>query len=98
MNFSFNQIDILFFYHRFAHLNPSPSISSINPSDDNNDSISSNIPKSHSLESLMNTSSVILKYMSLIEEVHISSIVSRRGYLNFMEEKGTSWMKKFVVC
>jgi hypothetical protein len=46
----------------------------------------------------MNTSSVILKYMSLIEEVHISSIVSRRGYLNFMEEKGTSWMKKFVVC
>lgn len=78
-------------------MNPSPSISSVHHIDDNNESISSNMPKSHSMESLMNTSSIGLKYIPLIEEVHISPIVSRRGYLNFMEEKGTGWTKKFVV-
>ena len=45
----------------------------------------------------MNTSSIASKYIPLIDEVHISSVVSRRGYLNFMEEKETNWIKKFVV-
>ena len=62
------------------------------------DSISSNMPKSRSMESIMNTSSMALKYIPSVEEIHISPVVSRRGYLNFLEEKGTGWIKKFVVC
>jgi kinesin family protein 1 len=50
------------------------------------------------MESLMNTSGLALKYLPSIEEVRISPVVSRRGYLNFLEEKGTGWVKKFVVC
>ena len=55
------------------------------------------MPKSRSMESLMNTSGLALKYLPSIEEVRISPVVSRRGYLNFLEEKGMGWMKKFVV-
>ena len=49
------------------------------------------------MESLMNTSGLALKYLPSIEEVRISPVVSRRGYLNFLEEKGVGWAKKFVV-
>ena len=45
----------------------------------------------------MNTSGIALKYIPSIEEVRISPVVSRRGYLNFLEEKGTGWVKKFIV-
>jgi hypothetical protein len=62
------------------------------------DITSPNMPTSRSVESLMNASSVTLKYTPSIEEVHVSQVVSRRGYLNILEENGTSWMKKFVVC
>jgi hypothetical protein len=55
------------------------------------------MPKSRSMESLMNTSGLALKYLPSIEEVRISPVVSRRGYLNFLEEKGMGWTKKFVV-
>lgn len=47
--------------------------------------------KSRSNESLKN------KYLPFIEEVHLSSIISRRGYLNFLDENGTGWVKRFVV-
>ncbi len=43
-------------------------------------------------------SGIGLKYFPVIEEVHPSPVVSRRGYLNFLEENGTGWVKKFVVC
>jgi kinesin family protein 1 len=43
-------------------------------------------------------SGIGLKYFPVIEEVHASPVVSRRGYLNFLEENGTGWVKKFVVC
>ena len=83
-----------FFVNRFAHLDPSYSMG---PLHQLGDSISSNMPKSRSMESLMNTSGIALKYIPSIEEVRISPVVSRRGYLNFLEEKGTGWVKKFVV-
>ncbi len=79
-------------------MNPSPSTSSVHRSDDMSDITSPNMPTSRSVESLMNASSVTLKYTPSIEEVHVSQVVSRRGYLNILEENGTSWMKKFVVC
>jgi len=95
-----NRILIIFyfFYHRSAHLNPSPAISFVHCIDDRSDLTSPNMPKSRSMESLTNESSIALKYIPLIEEIHVSSIVSRRGYLNFLEDNGTSWMKKFIVC
>jgi hypothetical protein len=37
------------------------------------------------------------KYISDIEEVRINNIVSKKGYLNFLEEKSIGWNKKFVV-
>ncbi len=89
---------ILFFYHRFTHLDTSPSISSVHHTDDTSNLSSPNMPKSRSMESVMNASGVALKYIPSIEEVHVSSVVSRRGYLNFLEENGTGWVKKFVVC
>ena len=56
------------------------------------------MPKSRSEESLANTSGVGIKYIPFVEEIHISPIVSRRGYLNFLKENGVGWVKKFVVC
>ncbi|CAF2408848.1 unnamed protein product [Rotaria sp. Silwood2] len=82
---------------RFAHLDPSYSISSLHQIGGMTGSISPSMPKSRSMESLMNTSGIALKYIPSIEEVRISPVVSRRGYLNFLEEKGTGWIKKFVV-
>jgi hypothetical protein len=84
-----------FFLNRFAHLDPSYPISSLHQT---SGTISPNMTKSRSMESLMNTSGIALKYIPSIEEVRISPVVSRRGYLNFLEEKGTGWVKKFVVC
>lgn len=74
-------------------MDPSPSISSVHPSDDMSNVTSPNLIKSRSTESLMTS-----KYNPSIQEIHISSIVSRRGYLNFLEESGTNWVKKYVVC
>jgi hypothetical protein len=81
--------------NRFTHLDPSYPLSSLRQM---GGSISPSMPKSRSMESLMNTSGIALKYIPSIEEVRISPVVSRRGYLNFLEEKGTGWVKKFVVC
>ena len=60
-------------------------------------SSSINICRTRSMESLLETSTTTSRYFPLIEEVRVSSVVSRRGYLNFLEEKGTGWVKKFVV-
>ena len=80
---------------RFAHLDPSYTLSSL--PHQMGGSISPSMPKSRSMESLMNTAGIALKYIPSVEEVRISPVVSRRGYLNFLEEKGTGWVKKFVV-
>ncbi|CAM4814077.1 unnamed protein product [Rotaria magnacalcarata] len=82
---------------KFAHLDPSYSISSLRQARSLAGSISPSMPKSRSMESLMNTSCMALKYIPSIEEVRISPVVSRRGYLNFLEETGTGWIKRFVV-
>lgn len=82
---------------RFAHLDPSYSISNFQQAANLTGCLSPSMPKSRSMESLMNTSGMALKYIPSIEEVRISPVVSRRGYLNFLEEKGTGWVKKFVV-
>jgi kinesin family protein 1 len=78
-------------------LDPSYSNSSFQHGGGMTGSISPSMPKSRSMESLMNTSGLALKYIPSIDEVRISPVVSRRGYLNFLEEKGTGWVKKFVV-
>ena len=49
------------------------------------------------MESLMNASGIAWKYIPSIEEIRISSTVSRRGYVNFLDEKGTGWLKTYVV-
>lgn len=37
------------------------------------------------------------KYIAEIEEVRINPIVSKKGFLNFLEEKSIGWSKKFVT-
>ncbi|CAF1293104.1 unnamed protein product, partial [Adineta ricciae] len=70
---------------------PSSSISSgSRPADNKN----LNLSKSRSIESLTDTS---MQFRPLIEEVHISPIVSRRGYLNFIDDNETNWLKRFVI-
>ena len=36
-------------------------------------------------------------HVPYIEEVRVSPVVSKRGYLNFLEEKHSGWVKKWVV-
>jgi len=44
------------------------------------------------------TSKLTIKYQPIVDEVHVSSIVLRRGYLNFFEENHIDSMtKKYVV-
>ena len=45
----------------------------------------------------MNASGIAWKYIPSIEEIRISSTVSRRGYVNFLDENETGWLKKYVV-
>lgn len=61
------------------------------------DSTSSNVSKSRSMENVANTLNNASKYILSIEEINITSTVLRRGYLKFLEEKGTDWIKRFVV-
>lgn len=37
------------------------------------------------------------KYVAEIFEIRLNPIVSKRGYLNFLEEKSIGWTKKYVV-
>ena len=37
------------------------------------------------------------KFIAEIDEVRVNPIVSKKGYLNFLEEKSIGWTKKFVV-
>ncbi len=36
-------------------------------------------------------------YVPEVEEIRVSPVVSRKGYLNFLEEKKNGWIKKWVV-
>jgi kinesin family protein 1 len=36
-------------------------------------------------------------YVPEVEEIRVSPVVSRKGYLNFLEEKTNGWVKRFVV-
>ena len=32
------------------------------------------------------------------EEVRVSPVVARKGWLNFLDEKSNGWLRKWVVC
>lgn len=32
-----------------------------------------------------------------VEEVRVSPVVARKGYLNFLDEKSNGWIRKYVV-
>ena len=36
-------------------------------------------------------------YLPEVEEIRVSPVVSRKGYLNFLEEKTSGWVKRWVV-
>ena len=36
-------------------------------------------------------------YVTEVEEIRVSPVVSRKGYLNFLEEKTNGWVKRWVV-
>ena len=38
------------------------------------------------------------KYIAEIDEVRINPIITKKGFLNFLEEKSIGWIKKYVVC
>ena len=37
------------------------------------------------------------KYIAEIDEVRINPNITKKGYLNFLEEKSIGWVKKYVV-
>lgn len=37
------------------------------------------------------------EFVPEVEEIRISPVVSRKGYLNFLEEKSNGWVKRWVV-
>jgi hypothetical protein len=37
------------------------------------------------------------KFIGEIEEIRINPVISRKGYLNFLEEKSIGWSKRFVT-
>ena len=36
-------------------------------------------------------------YVPEVEEIRVSPVVARKGYLNFLHDKSNGWIKKFVV-
>ena len=39
----------------------------------------------------------LVLYVPEIEEIRISPIVARKGYLNILEQKSNGWIKRWVV-
>ncbi len=37
------------------------------------------------------------KFIAEIDEIRINTIVSKKGYLNFLDQKTTGWVKRFVT-
>lgn len=37
------------------------------------------------------------KYIAEIDEVRINPSITKKGFLNFLEEKSIGWVKKYVV-
>ena len=37
------------------------------------------------------------KFIAEMDEIRINPIVSKKGYLNFLDDKSPRWIKKFVV-
>ena len=54
-------------------------------------------PGSSSATRHSNNTNMRAKYIAEIEEVRVNPIVSKKGYLNFLEEKSIGWSKRFVV-
>jgi hypothetical protein len=64
------------------------------------------ISKSRSMESLVSNVSCSAdakqqpssnKHMADVEEIRVNPVVSKRGFLNFLDETTSKWLKKFVV-
>jgi hypothetical protein len=36
-------------------------------------------------------------YIAEIDEIRINPMISKKGYLSFLEEKSVGWVKRFVV-
>lgn len=51
---------------------------------------SSNVPPSH-------RNSGRFLYVAEVEEIRVSSVVSRKGYLNCLDDKTKGWVKHWVV-
>ncbi len=45
----------------------------------------------------LSPTSIRAKYVAEVEEVRVNPIVSKKGFLNFLEEKSVGWSKRFVV-
>lgn len=41
--------------------------------------------------------SQIIKYIPEIKEIRINPVVSKRNYMNFLEENSHGWLKRWVV-
>jgi kinesin family protein 1 len=39
----------------------------------------------------------IIVFAPDVEEVRVSPVVARKGYLNFLDEKSNGWIRKWVV-
>lgn len=37
------------------------------------------------------------QFVPYVDEIRVSPVVSRKGYLNFLEDKKNGWMKRWVV-
>jgi len=37
------------------------------------------------------------QFVAAVEEMRVSPVISRRGYLYFLEESSTGWIKQWVV-
>lgn len=40
----------------------------------------------------------LVLYVPEVEEIRISPVVARKGYLNVLEQKTNGWKKRWVVC
>ena len=58
---------------------------------------SNRLNHSHNQKRRLSPSRGRAKYIAEIEETRINPIVSKKGYLNFLEEKSIGWTKKFVT-
>lgn len=45
-----------------------------------------------------NSVDTLVLYVPEVEEIRISPVVARKGFLNVLEHKSNGWKKRWVVC